>query len=362
MQSAIILLMKKTVMVGVCLVAFSCAATKEPVPFTDLGGDKPECAEKIFPFERGSSCASGEYDRFTIRRLTDFGERPVWSPDGKRVAFMGKEFGDAYEIDLETGEVTCLTCGMEHEGFLRVHYMKDGDYLLLGPKKFRSDFFSRVFDTGFYWMPADRSAPPRWMGEEHWEGVAVSRESRKIAYTRTYIDRPLAFPSRLYVAEVTTDGEIIDRRAVYRSSQIIEAQDFLPGDSGVTMARYTPSYEVLGVDLETGRVTNYSRSPASEEPEGIFPDGNFTLMESDRHARQPGDYDLEIYMLRLDGKGEDVRRLTHFTDTPGEKASNPAVSPEGCRIAFMKAKKSEDWQKLTGVGEGIFLLEFYECR
>jgi 4-hydroxy-4-methyl-2-oxoglutarate aldolase len=35
--------------------------------------------------------------------LTDFGERPVWSPDGKKIAFIGKEFGDAY-VDIEEGD------------------------------------------------------------------------------------------------------------------------------------------------------------------------------------------------------------------------------------------------------------------
>jgi hypothetical protein len=32
------------------------------------------------------------------------------------------------------------------------------------------------------------------------------------------------------------------------------------------------------------------------------------------------------------------------------------------RVVFMKARKSDDWQKLTGVDQGLFLLEFYECR
>jgi hypothetical protein len=355
--------MKKIIILMACALLFSCAG-KNPGPesYVDLPGDDPECGEKWLPREAGVCCLSGEFENFTIRRVTEFGERPVWSPDGERIAFVDKEFGDAYELTPDTGEVECVTCGFEHAGFLRVHYMKDGDYLLLGPRRHTNDFINRVFDTGFFWMPADRSAGPRWLGEEHWEGVAVSRESRKIAYTRTWLGTPFMFPSRLYVAELTPDGKIVNRKAVFYSAQIIEAQDFLPGDSGVTVARYTPTYEAIGVDLATGKMTNYSKSPASEEPEGIFPDGEFTLIESDRHAGKPGDMDLDIYMLRLDGTGEDVRRLTHFTDTPGEKASNPAVSPCGCRIAFMKARKSDDPQKLTGLGDGIFLLEFHRCE
>ena len=36
-----------------------------------------------------------------ITQLTWFGERASWSPDGTRIAFMEKSFGDAYEIEIE---------------------------------------------------------------------------------------------------------------------------------------------------------------------------------------------------------------------------------------------------------------------
>ncbi len=330
--------------------------------YKDLPGDAPSCERRIFPYSEGRACPSGEFVNFAIRKLTEFGERPVWAPDGKKIAFVEHEFGEVYELDLSEGAgPRCITCGFEHQGFLRAHYMKDGDYLLLGPERHNNDLLDRIFDTGFYWMPADRSRGPRWIGEEHFEGVAVSRESRKIAYSKTWIETPFMIPSRMYVAELTRDGRIVNKRVVYRSMNVIEAQDFLPGDKGLVFSRYTPTYEVYGVDLHTGKATNYSKSRASEEPEGVFPDGGFTLMESDRHSGESGDFDIDIYMLRLDGTGEDVRRLTHFNDVPGEKATNPVVSPEGCRIVFMKAVDTGDASRLTGTGAGIYMLEFYQC-
>ncbi len=341
----------------VLAIAFA-AAANEPT-YVELPGDDPNCDEKIFPAGKGLKCASGDYDHFTIRRITDFGERPVWSPDGKRIAFTEKEFGEIYEHDLESGQNTCLTCDFEHPGFLRVHYLKDGDYLLLGPKRRSTDLIDRIFETGFWHMPADRSTGPRWVGEKHFEGVAVSRESRKIAYTKTYIDTPFHFLSALYIAEVSVEGDIVNKKAVHYSAAVIEAQDFLPGDKGVTMGRYFPSWEAFGYIFDTGELINYTNTPAREEPEGIFPDGEFTMLESNRHNMEGL---IDIYMLKLDGTGQDARRLTHFTDTPDEKASNPTVSPEGCRIAVNKTRETGNPNRITGTGQGIFMIEFYECR
>ena len=35
-----------------------------------------------------------------VRRITHFGERADWSHDGKRIVFLEKTYGDAFEIDL----------------------------------------------------------------------------------------------------------------------------------------------------------------------------------------------------------------------------------------------------------------------
>jgi hypothetical protein len=43
------------------------------------------------------------------QKLLDYGERPYWSPDGKRIAFVESNYGDICEIDIETREVRNLT-------------------------------------------------------------------------------------------------------------------------------------------------------------------------------------------------------------------------------------------------------------
>src|SRR3954449_6233513 len=64
-----------------------------------------------------------------ITHLTWFGERASWSPDGQRLAFMSKSFGDAFEMDLRTRAIRLLT-HYPHPGFLRVQYLPNGDYFL----------------------------------------------------------------------------------------------------------------------------------------------------------------------------------------------------------------------------------------
>jgi hypothetical protein len=66
-----------------------------------------------------------------ITQLTGFGERAAWSPDDKRIAFMSKSFGDAFEIDLATKKIRLLTGRFVHPGFLRVQYLPNGDFFLI---------------------------------------------------------------------------------------------------------------------------------------------------------------------------------------------------------------------------------------
>ena len=71
-----------------------------------------------------------------ITQLTGFGERASWSPDGKHIAFMAKSFKDAFEIDLKTRLTRLLTGHFYHEGFLRIQYLPNGDFFLIGARKF----------------------------------------------------------------------------------------------------------------------------------------------------------------------------------------------------------------------------------
>jgi Tol biopolymer transport system component len=139
----------------------------------------------------------------------------------------------------------------------------------------------------------------------------------------------------------------------------LETQNFRPPDEGelIFSAYGYQGTEVMGLNIATGHVVNYSQAPNQyDEPEGIFPDGKFTLVECDRHNRKGPRY-VDIYKLALDGSGK-TERLTFFSDYPGYKASNPVVSDDGRFIAFQFARHGDP----AGVGRGILIfdLKMYE--
>ena len=74
-----------------------------------------------------------------IRRMNQFGERPDWSHDGKKVLFVSKSFGDVFEMEIATGTIRPMAHHYYHGGYLRALYLSNGDILLLGPKGFPSD-------------------------------------------------------------------------------------------------------------------------------------------------------------------------------------------------------------------------------
>ena len=134
----------------------------------------------------------------------------------------------------------------------------------------------------------------------------------------------------------------------------METQNFRPPEEReLTFSAYGyQGTDVCGVDLVTKRVINYSNAPNQyDEPEGIFPDGQYTLVECDRQNHQ-GSGHVDLWKLKLDGSGQ-TERLTFFRDYPGYKASNPAVSDDGRFIAFQMAKSRDP----AGVGYGIFIYD-----
>ena len=303
-----------------------------------------------------------------VEVLTYFGERADISPDNQRVAFMAKSFGDAMVLDLNSRIIRCLTCNVPGAAFLRVMHLMTGDYILIGPDHFENVHVSRTRDNELWFLSKERGARPIKLNQKMSEGAAISKKSLKIAFSQLPAQSPDLAPdaSRLVIADLDLSGtpKLVNQKTVYESKDricVLEAQDFYASDSKMTFTCYELEghASVMGIDLQIGQVANFSRMPGTyNEVEGIFPDGLYTTVESDRECERLGGVrgsgNIDIWKLRLDGTGKDFTRLTYFNDYEGGKASNPVISTDGRFMAFQSAKTDDP----AGVGYGILLYWF----
>jgi len=299
-----------------------------------------------------------------IRLLTEQGQRAEWSLDGKKVIYLSRAGGDVYEIDIKSGVKTAVTGHYERPdsfGYYRALYLPNGDYLLTGGPG-RHEAFLQIMDKSL-------SKPPVTIDLIVREGPAVSRKNFRIAWTQK--QEKIWIADIVYkngIPELTNKKLIIDNKNVVvdgiKYEGIIEPQNFRPPlEKELIWAQYGTTdkgiftSEVFGYDLETGKIVNYSKAPDQyDEPEGIFPDGEYTLTECDKH-NPLGTSKIELYRLKLDGTGQDYTRLTFFSDTEGFRASNPVVSDDGRYIAFQESRSDSP----PGAGEGIYIFDLLKA-
>jgi len=303
-----------------------------------------------------------------ITRLTYFGQRADWSLDGKKVLFLEKTFGQAFTVDVGTKTIRPVTLNYFNAGYTRALYLSNGDILLSGARNFDPEdpWPSRSKNAELWVLNKDLDKPPVALGTKCVEGPAVSRKHLRIAWTLNHNTNPSELPegvSQIWMANIEYDNgvpKLANKKLVLDSRKLpfkagLETQNFRPPDEKeLTFSAYGyRGTEVMGINLETGKITDYSQSPTYEEPEGIFPDGEYTCVESNRHIGKGGSQNIDIYKLRLDGSAH-FERLTYFNDFPGYKASNPVVSDDGKFMAFQMAKVGDP----AGVGRGIFVYDF----
>jgi hypothetical protein len=306
-----------------------------------------------------------------IRQVTWFGERADWSHDGQRLLLLSKTFGDALELDLTTMRIRNRTAHYPHHGYTRALYLANGDILLSGPEQFdpKMPGEARV-QCWLYVLDKNGTKPAVPLGTKCSEGPAVSRKRMRLAWTHVAAEYPDEMPagsSRMQEADIVYEEgkpRLANRRLIIDSRDLpfqctMETQNYRPpAERELTFSAYGyQGTEVAGIDLVTKKVTNYSNAPGQyDEPEGIFPDGEHTLVECDKQNHK-GSGAVDVWKLKLDGSGA-YERLTHFSDYPGYKASNPVVSDDGRFIAFQMAKSRE----AAGVGHGLFVLDLVKAR
>ena len=320
--------------------------------------------------------------------LTRFGVQPQISTDGKKVAFIGQMFGDAYEIDLATREVRNLTAHFPHAGFIRVFYLANGDYLLTGPRRFKNEKTSRYFDSELWVLNRDARTAAVPLGQIAIESVAVSRDSMKIAWLErpewtlssvvngvyTLPDYKPTETSYFSMGEIVYEHgtpRLVGRRLINkfpRSDCWGEPTDFRNDDHEVLYAclrvRQTSGpwyWATRGVEVDTGEVTtyHYNENTGWEELEGLAPDESWAILECGPGISPQGQNVIDLCRVELDPKNAHRQKLTRLTffNEQGANASNGVVSPDGKSMIFMVVT---DRSRPMGTGDGLLLMRLPE--
>ncbi|KAB2345176.1 TolB-like translocation protein [Actinomadura rudentiformis] len=310
--------------------------------------------------------------------------RADWSPDGDRLVFLDAPIGGVWEYDLDGGAARNLTAKFLPGGVLRAHHLSNGDLVLCAPPKRNAhDPVSDRFAGRLWVLPRPLgSRAPVQLGAPCWEGVAVSKQpgSTRIAWNESSVDftadpadivrEALFGRSRILTGRIVYNRagtpKLVDRKVVLDKTDVsvitpaVEAQDFRrlhdrdrdSDDELIFSAYFHNGGQAMGVDLDTGKVTDYA--PGSwfyEEAEGIDPAGRYVLVERDlAFVFFPGE--LDIWRLVLDGGGK-FERVTTFNHYAGYGATNPVVSPDGGSIAFQLERADSE----HGQGHGLLLFD-----
>lgn len=303
--------------------------------------------------------------------LTTWGTRPEWDEKSENIYFLNKLVGDVFKINIKTREISQVTSGFYHGGIHRVLCLSNGDLLLaMGSNIFDANNpeKDRHAGLGLYVLTQDKPNNPYALNAFCDEGPAVSKNSMKIAWTLVG-QREIKTGEIQYVNGVP---QLQDVQTVisYKDSTAytrLETQDFRsPHNEELIYTHYWGdekdqyyNAQIYGFNFLTKTITKYTDLPKSyNEAEGIFPDGQYMVIESDRHQpmEERNKYKLDIYKLKLDGSGE-VERLADFSTRYLNKikSDNPVVNRKGNWIAHQFG-----FQKGAGDGRGIFLFNLDE--
>ena len=192
-----------------------------------------------------------------ITQLTAFGERASWSPDGQRIAFMSKSFGDAFVVDVKTQMIRLLT-HYPNPGYLRVQYLPNGDLFLIGARTFTDIQTTRSRDQEMWVMKADAQGSARRARSQDLRGRGDLPKDARIAWSNTHGQYPDLLgegESVIYTADIVYEGgqpKLANKKEVLRAKApecTLEAQDFRKNDTELIYTCYrSPFADVFGVE------------------------------------------------------------------------------------------------------------------
>ncbi|HEY3027358.1 MAG TPA: protein kinase [Pyrinomonadaceae bacterium] len=303
--------------------------------------------------ERGGIFVMGATGE-SVKRLTDFGYHPAWSPAGREIAFSTHNIEDPNDRTLERSDIWIVNVETGAKRELTGEAIGDAAQPQWSPAGARIAYWSRrkggqrdlftipaaggtpiavTDDTDFDWNPvwspdgrhlyfaSDRG------GQMNLWRVPIEESTGKVTGPPEALTTPSPYAQHLSFSH---DG----RRAVYVS---------LVSSKNILKANFNPDSAMLAT--EPVAVTQGSKHTAQPN---LSPDGEWFVYSTQ------GDKQEDLFIVDKDGKGA-PRQLTsdHFKDR------HPRWSPDGKRIVFYsdRSGRYEAWT-INRDGSGLQQMTF----